>query len=108
MTNMKAVIRQNLIRNCPVTTEDVNLAEEIFGPDISTLKGRFTRPSPTTVVDDLIEIPEELKKKNQYVDMAIDIIQINRDILLTSIDRSVKYRTVVPLDSHKRKNYIVD
>ena len=103
MTNMKAVIRQNLIRNCPVTTEDVNLAEEIFGPDISTLKGRSTRPSPTTVVDDLIEIPEELKKKNRFVDLAIDIILINRVILFTSIDRSVKYRTVVPLDSHKKE-----
>ena len=71
--------------------------------DISTLKGRSTRPSPTTVVDELIEIPEELKKKNQYIDLAIDIILINRVILLTSIDRSVKYRTVVPLDSHNKE-----
>jgi len=103
MANMKAVLRQNLLRNCPMTTKDVNLAEETFGPDISTLKGRSTRPSPTTVVDDLIEIPEELKKMNQYIDLAIDIILINRVILLTSIDRSVKYRTVVPLDSHNKE-----
>jgi len=87
IANLKAVLRQNLLRNCPVTTEDVNLAEEILGPDISTLKGRSTRPSPTTVVDDLIEIPEELKEKNQYIDLAIDIILINRIILLTAIDR---------------------
>ena len=32
LANMKAVLRQNLLRNCPVTTEDVNLAEEFFGP----------------------------------------------------------------------------
>ena len=28
LANMKAALRQNLLRNCPVTTEDVNLAEE--------------------------------------------------------------------------------
>ena len=103
IANLKAVLRQNLLRNCPVTTEDVNLAEEIFGPDISTLKGRSTRPSPTTVVDDLIEIPEELKDKNQYIDLAIDIILINRIILLTAIDRNIKYKTVVPLENHKKE-----
>jgi len=86
-----------------VTTEDVNLAEENFGPDISKVKCRSIRPSPTTVVDDLIEIPEVVKEENQYIDLAIDIILINCVILLTLIDRSVKYRTVVPLNSHKKE-----
>ena len=44
--NMKMVIRQNLFKNCPVTIQDVNLAEKIFGPDVSTMKGRSTKPSP--------------------------------------------------------------
>ena len=43
MENMKIIIRQNLIKNCPVTIEYVNLANRIFGPDISMLKGKYTR-----------------------------------------------------------------
>jgi hypothetical protein len=33
----------NVIKNCPVTTEDVNIAKKIFGKDISSLKGKSTR-----------------------------------------------------------------
>ena len=29
-----------MIKNCPVTTEDVNIAEDIWGKDISYLKGK--------------------------------------------------------------------
>ena len=56
------------------------------------------------MVDDLIEIPEELKEKNQYIDLSIDIILINRVILFTLLGTSVKYRTVVPLDRLKNED----
>ena len=58
MENMKTIIRHNLIKNCPVTTEDVNLANIMFGPDISMLKVRSTCPKPVQVIDDSIEIPK--------------------------------------------------
>jgi hypothetical protein len=35
--NFKAIIRVNLIRDCPVAVDDVNLAEKIYGPSISAL-----------------------------------------------------------------------
>jgi hypothetical protein len=30
----KTLLKMNAIRNCPVTTEDVNIAEKIFGSDV--------------------------------------------------------------------------
>ena len=44
MENFKHVLHQNLIKNCPVMVEDVTIAEKIYGPDISALKGKGTRP----------------------------------------------------------------
>jgi hypothetical protein len=44
--NFKAILRQNIIKNCPVTIEDVVTAENIFGPDIGSLKGKSTRSKP--------------------------------------------------------------
>src|SRR5210317_2332452 len=41
--NFKHILRQNIIKNCPVTMEDVNIAEQIYGPDIATMKGKTTR-----------------------------------------------------------------
>jgi hypothetical protein len=34
--NFKLIIRQNIIKNCPVTTKDIDITEKIFGPDTST------------------------------------------------------------------------
>jgi hypothetical protein len=46
MENFKALLQMNVIKNCPVTVEDINIAEKIFGPDVSSLKGKFTRRKP--------------------------------------------------------------
>jgi hypothetical protein len=49
---MKAIIRMNAIKNNPVTTEDIAMAEKICGPEISSLKGKTTRQKTTPVVED--------------------------------------------------------
>ena len=38
--DFKAMIRMNLIKNAQITTEDINLAEKAFGPDIGVIKGK--------------------------------------------------------------------
>ncbi len=43
INDMKALIQMNTIKNNPVTTEDVDIAKKIFGPDISSLKGKTTK-----------------------------------------------------------------
>jgi hypothetical protein len=43
VSDMKAIIRMNAIKNNPNTTKDIEMAEKIFGPDISSLKGKTTR-----------------------------------------------------------------
>ena len=34
------IIEANLLQNCPVTKQDILIAEDIFGPDIGALKGK--------------------------------------------------------------------
>ena len=34
------MLKSNIIKNCPVTAADVDIAEKIYGPAISTLKGK--------------------------------------------------------------------
>ena len=100
ITNLKALLRQNILSNCPVTPEDVDLAEKIFGPDAATLKGRTTRRNPAPTKADYIDIPEELLQDNRDVDLYIDVMFVNKNIpLLTTIDGTIKFRHVVPLEN---------
>ena len=54
--NLKDAIRSGLIKNCPITEQALQHAEAIYGPDLSTLKGKLTRPTPKKTYEDFIAI----------------------------------------------------
>jgi hypothetical protein len=83
----------NIIKNVPVTLEDIKLAEQIYGPDIGALKGKTTRAKPVPVVKDYIEIPNELITAHQDVVLCMDGMKINGVPFLTTISRNIMYRT---------------
>ena len=74
---MKIIIHHHLINHCPVTNEDVNLSNRIFGSDISMMKGRSTCPKPVQVIDDYIETTKKITSINQLLDLDIDFMFIN-------------------------------
>ena len=53
------MVRSNMIGNCLVTFSDVKNAKLIFGPDITSLKGKSVRRKLASVVTDYVEIPRE-------------------------------------------------
>ena len=55
--SFKHYLRQNLIKDNPVTTEDANMAERIFVKDVGHLKGSTVRKTPRTIDDSRIKIP---------------------------------------------------
>ena len=57
MEAFKAMLKGNVIKNCPVTTADVDIAEKSHGPAISTLKGKTTRKTPKAMVADEVMTP---------------------------------------------------
>jgi hypothetical protein len=82
-----------------VIADDVDIAEKIFGGDIGTLKGKSTRRRPTPVTDDLVEIPSELLDQHRDLTYCMDIMYVNGMPMLTGIDRSIRFRGLVPLAS---------
>lgn len=95
--NFNHIIRQNIIKNCPVTIDDV----KIFGPDIGALKGKTTRSRPAHVNDDIVEIPPEIATQHHDLTFCIDIMYVNGMPMLTGIDRSIRYRILLPLKTRE-------
>ena len=52
--SLKAFIRTNGMKNCPVTEKDVDNAEKIFGPSVPALKGKTTRKKADAYEDQTI------------------------------------------------------
>jgi len=96
--SFKALLRGNMIANCPITSEDVTIAEKIFGPSMSSLKGKSMRQKPKPVKYDVIEIPSELIEKHQEIVLCMDTMFINSEGMLTSIDQTIKFWALVPID----------
>jgi hypothetical protein len=55
----KALLRSNMVSDCPITYEDVCIAEKIFGPSVAKLKGKSTRKTPAAVVPDVVDVSLE-------------------------------------------------
>ena len=93
INDMKAIIWMNAIKNNPVTTEDDDIAEKIFGPDIATLKGKMTRCTPVPIIEDHIEIPRELITTQYSITLCLDGMKVNDTSFLTTISKNLMYRT---------------
>jgi hypothetical protein len=96
----------NMISNIPVTAEDIELAERIFGPDIGALKGKTIRQKPIPVVNDRIEIPKELIALQYTIKLCVDIMNVNGLNFLTTIIRHLKYRTAQYVASKTPTEYL--
>jgi len=101
--NFKNILRQKIIRNCPITIEDVNNAEKIYGPDVGMLKGKTTRPKPPLVKTDVVEIPPEILEQHGDLTFCTDLMFINGIPFLTGIDKSVRNRECHTLENRTSK-----
>ena len=57
------IVRDKLLPNCPVTTEDIQAAEHIYGPDLGSLKGKTVRRSPDTVQIQTVKLPLQIMER---------------------------------------------
>lgn len=103
--DFKAIIKSNQISNIPITIDDINIAEKIFGPDVGALKGKTTRQKPAPVVADYIEIPKELIDNHSNITLCLDGMKINGVNFLTTISRNIMYRTAEWVPSNTMQAY---
>jgi hypothetical protein len=101
--NLRMMIQMNQIKNCPVTVTDVTNAKKIWGPDIGALKGKTTHQTPSRVRQDDIDIPPELKARFDDVILCVDLMYAQGIPILTTIDKTIRFRGVVPMKGKKAK-----
>ena len=104
VTDLKNVIRMNLLQNNSVTSKDLDLMEEIYGRQVASLKGVTTRRSYKPSCDDTVELPMELRP-NKQIKLAIDIMFVNDCQFLVTIAEEIYYRSAHYVASGTSKEY---
>ena len=99
--DLRKLLRMNLLKNCPVSHENVVLAQRIFGKDVAVLKGNEVKPKPPVVNKaDVVDLPPELMIV--AAELAIDVIFVENEAFLHCVDQTLKGKSVVPLGTTKK------
>ena len=83
----------NLLPNCPVSRKDVLRAEQIFGPDAGSIKGKTVRRQPPRVEVEEVSLPATIQEHYQEVTPACDIMYVNKIPFLISISQHIRFGT---------------
>ena len=101
--NFKHMFSANMISNCTISVSDIRNYGKIYGPSIPSIKGKITRSKPSTVINDNIQIPSEIYNNNSNIELCFDIIYINSVAFLVSIEKKVKYRSIIHNTYHNEE-----
>ena len=56
----EAMVHLPMIKNCPLTIAATKIAQDVYGPDIPSLKGKTVHQWPPPVVPDNIQVSPEI------------------------------------------------
>ena len=96
-------ITRNQIPNCTATKNDIVNAENTFGPEVASLKGKTVRRDPPRVRMGYAGLPPEVKERYQVVTICADIMHVNGIPFFVSISRVIKFGTAQELSSKSKK-----
>jgi hypothetical protein len=75
--DFQGLVRLNLLKDCPITNNDITNAHIIFGPDLANIRGKTVRKKPDHVRTDYVEIPQILFDVHSRVTLLADIMFVN-------------------------------
>jgi len=102
----KGMVREKLITNYPVTVQDVENANRIFGPDLANLRGKTIRTKPEHVRVEYVKIPWDFVELHKYVMLVADIMFVNGLPFLVTSSRGISLVTIEYLKSRTAKRLV--
>ena len=89
------------LHGCPITRTDIQVADNIFGPNLGSLKGKMViwpNPHIRTGIDN---VPHDIMKIHKSITLSIDIMFVNKLPFFITLSRSLKFGTVEALSDQK-------
>ena len=81
----------------------MEVAEDIYGPDISALRGRTTWKRPSFIINNNIEIPEEITNHWNNLTLCINNMFVQGQVFLMSINTTMQCRLATHLNNQSAR-----
>jgi hypothetical protein len=95
------IVQNNLLKNCPISREDVLAAEDILGPNLGSLKGKTLWRGGTHVRMEYHGVPLGIMERHRDVTLCVDIMFVNQIPFFITISRNIKFGTMEVLKNRK-------
>ena len=87
--------------NCPVTILDINSVDDIFGPNLESLKGKTPTKPNLHVKGSTDRVPIEIMEQHKRIVLGIDIMFVNSIPFLVMVSRKQHFGTVKALPNQQ-------
>ena len=102
----KRIVSLNLLPHCPITTDDIVMADDIFGTDLGSLKGKTTRRQPHKIRPINVSLPADIYQHYRSVTICIDVMYVNQVPFLVSKSRKICFCTAEMIINRKAKTLL--
>jgi hypothetical protein len=101
------IVEHNHLMDCLIVRKDVLAADDIFGPNVGSLKGKMVRQGGIHVSPEYHQVPMTIMEKYQNLTICIDVMFVNKLPFLITISRNIKFGTVEALKNRKLKELLL-
>ncbi len=100
--DFQGLVRQNLLKDCPVTNENDQNAHAIFDPDLASIRGETVCCKPEQIVTDYVKIPRDFFSSHNRVTLIADKMFVNLVPFLVSACLNIN---LLPSNTHLTKKH---
>ena len=101
--DFRAIVASGGVPGSEVTIDDVKAAEVIWGRSVIKMKGNTVQRGGKHKKQSIVEIPSELIKVHQDVELAIDCFFVNKHVFFTTFSTRVCFITVTHLANRTKE-----
>ena len=98
---LREIVKKGMITNCPITIQDIDVALDIYGPNIKAVIGKTTRTRSSPSNEILTPIPGYVLKNHSIIKLLIDIFYVNQISFLMTLGAIVNFITVHALPDER-------